>query len=209
MTFVPLGIICFGGGALLLTFYTVTNHRLRKLNKDAYWLAGGILGGSGMVSLVVAWILLAASGPHYRFPLVQVFGAVLTVSAILLSVWAMVYVGRLRGRRNFSLTLTTDGPYRHVRHPQAFAFGGLTLGLGLTTLSEPLLFGLPFWIGFWILYAHLEEQFDLIPSYGSYYRQYCRLTPRFFPSLKGWKPFLLQGKAFFEHIIESKLMDLG
>src|SRR5262249_36938255 len=173
---------------------------------DACWLGGGILGGSGMVSLVVAWIFLAASGPHYRFPLVLAFGAGLGVSAGLLSLWAMVYSGRLRRRRNFSLTLTTDGPYRYVCHPQAFAFGGLTLGLGLTTLSKPLLFGLPLLIGFWILYAHLEEQFDLIPSYGSYYRQYCRSTPRFFPALKGWKPFLLQGTAFFERVIESKLM---
>jgi protein-S-isoprenylcysteine O-methyltransferase Ste14 len=100
---------------------------------------------------------------------------------------AMFYVGRLRKPKSFSLTLSSEGPYRHVRHPQALALCGLTLGLGLTTLSKPLLFGLPIWIGFWVLYAYMEERFDLIPSYGSRYQQYCRSTPRLFPALKDWK----------------------
>src|SRR5215471_14917809 len=103
----PLGIFWFAGGAILLILYTITNHHLRRWSKDACWLAGGILGGSGMTSFAVAGILLAACGPHYHFPPVQVFGCILTVSAALLCLWSMLYVGRLRGPRNFSLSLST------------------------------------------------------------------------------------------------------
>jgi protein-S-isoprenylcysteine O-methyltransferase Ste14 len=182
-----IGIFWFGGGAIFLTCYTISNHPLRKLGKDISWLAGGILGGSGMVSFIMAWVFLAAAGPYYHFPLLQMLGGVLFVSALVLYLWAMCYVGRLRQPKNFSLTLSSEGPYRHVRHPQALALCGLTLGLGLTTLSKPLLFGLPIWIGFWVWYAYMEERFDLIPSYGSRYQQYCRSTPRLFPALKDWK----------------------
>jgi protein-S-isoprenylcysteine O-methyltransferase Ste14 len=200
-----LGMICFGNGVIILTFYTIANNRLRKLSIDAFWLGGGILGGLGMVSFGAAWVLLAFSGPYYYLPLLQIVGGVLVVLAGLLCFWAMIYVGRLRPRKDFSLTLSTQGPYRHVRHPQALAFCGLTLGLGLMTLSQPFLFGFPLWIGFWVLYAHLEEQFELIPSYGSPYQQYCQATPRLLPALKDWKPFLLQGKMFFECLIKSRL----
>ena len=182
-----IGIFWFGGGAIFLTCYTISNHPLRKLGKDICWLAGGILGGSGMVSFIMAWVFLAAAGPYYHFPLLQMLGGVLFVSALVLYLCAMFYVGRLRQPKNFSLTLSSEGPYRHVRHPQALALCGLTLGLGLTTLSKPLLFGLPIWIGFWVLYAYMEERFDLIPSYGSRYQQYCRSTPRLFPAFKDWK----------------------
>jgi len=204
MNSAPLGILWFAGGAILLIFYTITNHQLRRWSKDACLLAGGILGGSGMASFAIAGVLLAACGPHYHFPPLQVFGGILIVSAALLCFWSMLYVGRLRGPRKFSLSLSTDGPYRYVRHPQALALCGLTLGLGLTTLSKPLLFGFPVWAGFWILYAHLEEQLDLIPSYGSSYLRYCRFTPRLLPFLKNWKAFLHQGKIFFRRVIESK-----
>jgi protein-S-isoprenylcysteine O-methyltransferase Ste14 len=204
MSSIPLGILWFVGGAILLIFYTITNHQLRKWSKDAFWLAGGILGCSGMAAFAVAGILLAVCGPHYHFPPLQVFGGILIVSAGLLWFWSMLYVGRLRGPRKFSLLLSMDGPYRYVRHPQALALCGLTLGLGLITLSKPLLFGFPVWAGFWVLYAHLEEQLDLIPSYGSSYLRYCHSTPRLLPFFKDWKNFLYQGRLFFRRVIESK-----
>jgi protein-S-isoprenylcysteine O-methyltransferase Ste14 len=158
-----------------------------------------------MASFAIAGILLAACGPHYHLPPVQVFGGILTLFAALWCFWSMLYVGRLKGPRNFSLSLSTDGPYRYVRHPQALGFCGLTLGLGLTTLSKPLLFGFPIWVGFWILYAYLEEHLDLIPSYGSSYLRYCRSTPRLFPHFKNWKALLHQVRIFFRHVIESRI----
>jgi hypothetical protein len=80
-----IGIFWFGGGAIFLTCYTISNHPLRKLGKDICWLAGGILGGSGMVSFIMAWVFLAAAGPYYHSIAADVGGCTVCVGPCVVS----------------------------------------------------------------------------------------------------------------------------
>jgi len=77
--------------------------------------------------------------------------------------------------------LTTDGPYALVRNPMYF--GTLMLGTGfVTTLVE--WWALPVFLGIF-LFIYIpqikKEEASLATRFGQEYKDYCKITPRYFP----------------------------
>jgi protein-S-isoprenylcysteine O-methyltransferase Ste14 len=192
MSLAVLGFVCTTAGAAVITAYTVANYRLREKGTGAVWWGGWFLGALGMSLTGCGWGVLALAGPHYDIPVLRIVGVVLSVLAGLLYLASAIHVGRLRARKHFSLRLYTDGIYRFVRHPQALALCGLAVGVGLTSLSRPYLWSLPLLAGFWVAYTYFEERFELIPAYGSQYKEYSRATGRLLPSLRTLYDFALE-----------------
>jgi protein-S-isoprenylcysteine O-methyltransferase Ste14 len=176
------GVLCATAGAVVITFYTVTNFRLRKKGREAVWWGGWALGSLGMILTGVGWGLLALAGPHYDVFGLRITGLVLSAGAGVLYFAGAAHVGRLRSKKSFTLVLNTRGVYRFVRHPQALALCMLAAGVGLTSLSVPYLIALPVLAGYWIVYTYLEEHFELLPAYGEQYRRYTLSTGRLLPN---------------------------
>jgi protein-S-isoprenylcysteine O-methyltransferase Ste14 len=192
MPIVWLGAGCALAGAVVLTFYTAANFRLRRKGADAAWRGGWLTGGIGMSLNAAGWMLLALAGPHYELLGLQVSGCIISALALALYFLAALHVGRLRPRARYSLQLNTAGLYKLVRHPQALAICLFVVGLALASLSRPFLIALPLCAGYWVAYAFIEERFELLPAFGEAYQRYRRETPAFLPTTKSVKAFLAE-----------------
>jgi protein-S-isoprenylcysteine O-methyltransferase Ste14 len=192
MNYTWIGFVCTSFGAVVMTVYTLSNYRLRGKGAAAVWWGGWILGALGMTLTGVGWGILALAGPHYDIPVLRAAGVVLSILAGLLYFASAVHVGRLRAKRSFSLNLHTEGIYRLIRHPQALALCLLAVGVGLASLSRPYLWCLPLLAGFWVAYTYFEERFELIPAYGTEYREYIRSTGRLLPSARTVRDLFLR-----------------
>lgn len=92
--------------------------------------------------------------------------------------------GHKEERSQQSSKLVIDGPYRYVRNPMYF--GTLLIGSGL------ILALLNFWVWAIFLAVYLgiylpqikQEREKLAVYFGKDYREYCRVTPAFFPRLR-------------------------
>lgn len=175
------GVASGFGGAAVITIYTYANYRLRRRGPAAVWFGGWLIGGLGMSLIGLGWALLGLAGPHFRIPALRIFGIVLSLAAGFLYFYSAARVGRLRSRSRYDLGLYREGLYRFIRHPQALALCILAVGVGLTTLSRPFLYGVPLWIGFWVGYTYFEERLELIPAYGYEYLKYMKSTGRLLP----------------------------
>ncbi|HEY4341424.1 MAG TPA: isoprenylcysteine carboxylmethyltransferase family protein [Steroidobacteraceae bacterium] len=121
--------------------------------------------------------------PLVEWPLWAGAGATLTATGLSLAIWARAHLGR-----NWSATitikedheLTTDGPYRAVRHPiytgLLLAFVGQAIARG--ELQEAVAVALALW-SFWrklrIEEQWMREQFGV--GYQAYARQVSALIP--------------------------------
>jgi protein-S-isoprenylcysteine O-methyltransferase Ste14 len=80
-------------------------------------------------------------------------------------------------------TLVKSGPYRWVRHPLYSV--GLALFLGLSLLAANWFIALVIIISFSLLTLRTGiEEARLIERFGDEYREYMRVTGRYFPRLR-------------------------
>ena len=134
------------------------------------------------VSLVVVLVLLLLSDSHWRssdslltllFPL----GIFLAAIGAIGRLWCSVYISGYKTNR-----LITDGPYAMCRNPLYFFSLIGVVGVALTT--ETLVIPVALFAGFVFYYPSvvLGEEARLAEIHGQAYQDYCRATPRFFPS---------------------------
>ena len=112
-------------------------------------------------------------------------GGVLFAIGCVLLVWSQRHLHY--GLRTHK-TLTTTGPYAHVRNPIYLANGAMLLGA--VCLSE-LLWFLPVMGAWWALvYGPVVryEEAHLLEKYGAPYREYLERVPRFLPRPPGRRP---------------------
>ena len=105
-------------------------------------------------------------------------GGILMSAGLLLRIWAQMH---LRYRLRVRKTLTTTGPYAHVRNPVYIA--NTILLLSACFMSELLWFA-PValaWCAVVYQCAVLYEQSHLANKYGDAYREYKRRVPRWLP----------------------------
>jgi protein-S-isoprenylcysteine O-methyltransferase Ste14 len=134
--------------------------------------------------LAVAWI--AVHHPQHVVGLQQmivgVAGMNVTISALLLMLWAVaggpVVVGR-RLPRGF--VLRTNGAYGRVRHPLYLGVLGLWLGLSAAAHSIPLLALTVGLISPTLAALSRAEEATLCEAFGAQYASYRRRVPRWIP----------------------------
>ncbi len=168
-------------GALVIAAYTRINAWLRAKGACAHWAVGALVACVGMGSMFSGWGLLCVAAPARRMLWLQVPGGAVCALALAIYAAGARQVGRLGRLTHYSLDLETRGIYHRVRHPQALALCVLAAGLAPVSGSLPYLLTLPLWLGFWVAYTYLEEQYELIPAYGEQYLRYREATPRILP----------------------------
>jgi protein-S-isoprenylcysteine O-methyltransferase Ste14 len=135
------------------------------------------------VSLVVVLVLLVVSDSHWRgsgslltllFPLGIFLAAIGAVGRL----WCSVYISGYKTNR-----LITSGPYAMCRNP--LYFFSLIGVVGVALVTETLAIPAVLFAGFVFYYPSvvLGEESRLAEIHGQDYQDYCRQTPRFFPSL--------------------------
>ncbi|HWO42370.1 MAG TPA: isoprenylcysteine carboxylmethyltransferase family protein [Candidatus Eisenbacteria bacterium] len=116
----------------------------------------------------------------------------------LLRIWAISHAGQhTRSRRLKAPVLVTTGPYACTRNP--IYAGNFLIGLGLTVLSEALVFIPIFCAAFFLQYRAIigaEENF-LAEKFGAEYANYTGEVPRWFPTVRGIPQSLTPGSRFF------------
>ncbi len=112
------------------------------------------------------------------------FAALLLFLAASIRTWAAAYLSAdvVHDPSLHTETLVADGPYRYVRNPLYLGTFLMTLGLGFLASR----------VGFVILVAGAairilrlvgREEFELEKQQGVRFSEFCRLVPRFLPSL--------------------------
>lgn len=113
---------------------------------------------------------------------VEIAGLMLIVTAILGRMWCTLYIG---GSKNFALI--TDGPYSLSRNP-LYVFstiGAAGIGAQMGSLVMAVGAAVLCYIAFALLIR--VEEGRLGEQFGEAFTQYRRTTPRFFPSLSGYR----------------------
>jgi protein-S-isoprenylcysteine O-methyltransferase Ste14 len=138
---------------------------------------------------IVAWAVhrIAPGNDSLQGILVRVafaFAAFLLLLAAWLRTWAAAYLRSsvVHDPRLHSEAVVADGPYRHMRNP--LYLGGLLLTVGVGFMASRT--GFVFMVaGMTLLYFRLMglEESHLVREQGDSYREFCRLVPRFWPSL--------------------------
>ncbi|MCU0625669.1 MAG: isoprenylcysteine carboxylmethyltransferase family protein [Gemmatimonadaceae bacterium] len=116
--------------------------------------------------------------PRYATPLGVAIGIGIAVLGLLVRAWAVGHIVK-------NDTLTTSGPYAHVRNP--LYFGSFLLACGFAIAAHWSLLGLvgAFWLAVYQPTWERERQF-LKQRYGEAYRLYEQNVPAFFPRLTPW-----------------------
>ncbi|MGD8454370.1 MAG: isoprenylcysteine carboxylmethyltransferase family protein [Phycisphaerae bacterium] len=104
----------------------------------------------------VAWLLLGAG--------------------VFVRLWATLYIG---GHK--SMTLVTQGPYAIWRHPLYVGSFLILLSLAVFLASPVVLAAALFIAGFYAVAIIPSEERHAVSCFGDAYRQYCAVTPRFWP----------------------------
>jgi len=112
------------------------------------------------------------------------FAAFLLLLAAWLRTWAAAYLRSsvVHDPLLHTEAVVADGPYRYMRNP--LYLGGLLLTVGFGLLASRA--GFVFMVaGMTLLYFRLMglEEANLVREQGESYREFCRLVPRFWPSL--------------------------
>jgi protein-S-isoprenylcysteine O-methyltransferase Ste14 len=122
--------------------------------------------------------------PRRLFPSQPVAGMIVLVASIALVVWTLAVFRswRLRASLDAEHELSTDGPFRFVRHPIYLAMDLLALGT-LLWLPDPLVaIGTVLGVLGGDLRARAEEKV-LLTVFGDRYREYGRRVKRFVPGV--------------------------
>lgn len=135
------------------------------------------------LTLVGVLVLLVLSDSYWRgtgslltllFPL----GIFLAAIGAIGRLWCSVYISGYKTNR-----LITSGPYAMCRNP--LYFFSLIGVVGVALVTETLIIPAVLFAGFVFYYPSvvLGEESRLVEIHGQDYQDYCRRTPRFFPSL--------------------------
>lgn len=135
------------------------------------------------ISLIVVLVVLVLSDSHWRDSgswLTLLFPAGIFLAAIgaVGRLWCSVYISGYKTNR-----LITSGPYAMCRNP--LYFFSLIGVIGVALVTETLTIPAVLIVGFVAYYPSvvLGEESRLAEIHGQDYQDYCRRTPRFFPSL--------------------------
>jgi protein-S-isoprenylcysteine O-methyltransferase Ste14 len=169
-------------GIALLVLNSWWSPATRRMGRDAHWYVGFGVNGLGMILLGAGWIFLAGLPPRWDADWLFFAGLAAAVGGGALYLVSATRVGRLRLPGQYTNDLETKGLYAIIRHPQALALALMAIGLGGISRSIPYLVSLPLFLTAWYLYSWFEEKFEMIPVFGDRYVEYCRRTPRMFPS---------------------------
>jgi protein-S-isoprenylcysteine O-methyltransferase Ste14 len=109
-------------------------------------------------------------------------GTVLVAAGIIGRLWCTVYIAGYK-----SNILVTVGPYSMCRNPLYFfsLLGMLGVGLASETFTIPLLMLLFYTIYYPFTISYEENK--LQGMHGNAFIEYCKTTPRFWPSFKSFK----------------------
>ena len=168
---------------------------------------GGVCGLGTLVEVVGLWggttLLIFVFAPWWlswrwagTLPL-QVVGSLLLVGSVAVGAWAcfkmgwarLLFAGALFPPGEVAETnrvpqrLVLEGPYRYVRNPLYDTDFLLILGTALLARSWGLVLLAALYLAQLGLQLPLEEK-ELRQRFGSRYRRYCRVVPRFVPRLK-------------------------
>lgn len=136
--------------------------------------------GVGAMYVGVGWGLRVSGGQVERANLIV--GSVLVLAACLLARWVLhtFRSWRLRAELTPDHQLSTDGPFRWVRHPIYAAMNLLALGTALWVPNAWTAAGLLLIVLFGDLRGRAEEGL-LLAAFGDRYRAYCQRVKRFIP----------------------------
>lgn len=194
----PLFIAGFYGGVIvvdLITYPMLSFWRnwLGRRRLRTWYLVEilGLWGGTTLVLFLLApwWLEWSWEG---MLPL-QILGGVLLVVSVAVGTWAVAKLGWARllfasalfppEAENVPQRLVVEGPYRYVRNPLYLTGSSLIVGATLLTRSWALLLLTALYLVQLALQIPLEER-ELRGRFGTPYRHYCDLVPRFVPRLR-------------------------
>lgn len=170
------GEIWLAAGSLSFVFLLLFDWRKAGRKKDAaLFFAAGLLG----LSLSTAGIIRS----EIRLPLegVQWFG--LLWSAVWLGLYVYVLFFALPSERVYRAgahPVCAKGIYGRCRHPGAWCFACLYLGLGLLTASADMWAAAVLFSIWNFLYVFIQDRW-LFPRYIEGYREYRQTVPFLYP----------------------------
>ena len=112
----------------------------------------------------------------------QIFGALLILTALVLHIWSRVHLRHFYAERvevQPGHQVIDTGPYRLMRHPVITSFFGIALGLFLINPALPTLAAFLYTIWDFTRAAQQEERLLTQTLHG--YAEYAHRTPRFLP----------------------------
>ncbi len=146
----------------------------------------------------------------YRHLLRQDKGELFDIATIALVFFG--YMLRIAARGNKQdlnpdgKSLVTSGPYSLIRNPMYF--GTFIIGLGV------IFFIFQWWVSFLFILIYLsiyipeikQEEIKLSAFFGEKFRDYCKITPRFFPSISAlFRPGLMQDLRIKSRWVKSEI----
>ncbi len=153
-----------------LTIYFLSGW-LQSNFPDVNWFAHD---SGHLPEMLFGWKSSPHFGPFHILSFVFIGGGFILLSAA----WKVLYQAQKAG------SLATTGPYARVRHPQYVGFVLIMLGFLfqwptlLTLAMFPILI-----VMYWRLALSEEHEADEV--FGSIYREYADVTPRFVPTFWG------------------------
>lgn len=135
------------------------------------------------ITLISVLLLLVFSDSYWRssdslLTLIFPLGIFLAAIGAIGRLWCSVYISGYKTNR-----LITVGPYAMCRNP--LYFFSLIGVVGVALVTETFFIPIVLFAGFVFYYPSvvLGEERRLADIHGQAYQEYCRATPRFFPSL--------------------------
>lgn len=125
-----------------------------------------------LLEMLFGWKANPHWGPFHILSMVFIGGGFW----LLASAWRVLYEAQ-RTR-----TLATDGPYRHIRHPQYAAFVLIMFGFLLQWPTILTLLMFPVLVYMYVRLAQREER-EVRHELGEVYDRYAAMTPAFIPHL--------------------------
>ena len=195
----PVFVAAFYGGMIVIDLVTYPilsfwRNWLRRRGLRAWYLVEvvGLWGGTTLLIFILAPIWLSWRW-GVTLPL-QILGGVLLVASVTVGTWACFKMGWARllfagalfppgavaEENRVPQRLVVEGPYRYVRNPLYDTDFLLILGMALLARSWGLILLAALYAVQLALQLPLEEK-ELRQRFGSRYRRYCRLVPRFVP----------------------------
>jgi protein-S-isoprenylcysteine O-methyltransferase Ste14 len=128
-------------------------------------------------------------------------GTLLVGIAIAGRLWCSLYISGYKNN-----TLITGGPYSVSRNPLYFfsLLGSVGVGLATETVIVPLIILVGF--SLYCPYVIREEEKNIVNIHGTSFVDYCKETPRFFPTLSRFSEpdsYVVEPKIFRERVLNS------
>lgn len=140
---------------------------LTKFKPEIDWFSHD---SSHLLQTLTGWSDNAHFGPlHWVSNILIIVGLIFLAKS-----WKVLYNAQ---KANM---IAISGPYGRIRHPQYSAFIMILTGFLIQWPTIPTLIMFPILIIMYVRLAKREER-QALRQFGEIYRQYARITPRFFP----------------------------